>query len=652
MATPLALVWDLIAHDNASAAFTRVGAAAGAASKETAGLGAGFAKMGGIIALAGVAVAAVTVKMATDFQESTTRLVTGAGESEKSIGMVRTGILDMAKSVGTMPEALSKGMYLIESAGYRGAKGLDVLKAAAEGAKVGGAEMSVVADGLTTAMTDYNIPTSQAALVTSKLVATVAAGKTNMSDLSASLSGILPFASSLGVKFNDITGAMATMTGEGIDAANASTMLRFTMMSLANETPKGKKALASIGMTAQQLKDDLSSKGVGGALAVVTEQIAKHFPAGSVKATQALAAIAGGTRGMGAALALTGTHAATLIANTKSIGSAAAEAGGHVKGWALTEETLAAKMDKAKAGIAATAIKIGTVLIPYVLKAIEAVGKLTDWFGKHKTATEAIIIVLGSFAAIAVTVKVALLAASVATTVWRGIMGVATAAQWLWNAAMLANPIGLVIVAIAALVGAVILIATKTTWFQTIWQYMTSSLAAAWQWLWNSILAPIIRFVLNGFATITDGIAKMLSVLSNIPGFGWAKTAADKMKDAADKAHALAAGIKDIPDKKVIVYTANWSAKTAAIVSAINTANKGHISVGSNAAGTDNWRGGLTWVGERGPEIVNLPRGAQVIPNDKLGAGSGGDTYNIYETVSAQATAMQVSRRQAALGAV
>jgi hypothetical protein len=37
------------------------------------------------------------------------------------------------------------------------------------------------------------------------------------------------------------------------------------------------------------------------------------------------------------------------------------------------------------------------------------------------------------------------------------------------------------------------------------------------------------------------------------------------------------------------------------------------------ADGTDNWRGGPTWVGERGPEILNLPRGSQVIPNHKIG---------------------------------
>lgn len=45
---------------------------------------------------------------------------------------------------------------------------------------------------------------------------------------------------------------------------------------------------------------------------------------------------------------------------------------------------------------------------------------------------------------------------------------------------------------------------------------------------------------------------------------------------------------------------------------------------GFNAKGTDNWRGGPTWVGEEGPELVNLPRGSQVIPNHRLGSQSGG----------------------------
>jgi TP901 family phage tail tape measure protein len=46
--------------------------------------------------------------------------------------------------------------------------------------------------------------------------------------------------------------------------------------------------------------------------------------------------------------------------------------------------------------------------------------------------------------------------------------------------------------------------------------------------------------------------------------------------------------------------------------------------IGSNAEGTDYWRGGLTWVGERGPELVNLPRGSRVYSNEESMEMAGG----------------------------
>jgi len=49
--------------------------------------------------------------------------------------------------------------------------------------------------------------------------------------------------------------------------------------------------------------------------------------------------------------------------------------------------------------------------------------------------------------------------------------------------------------------------------------------------------------------------------------------------------------------------------------------------LGSFAAGTNFAPGGMALVGERGPELVNLPRGAQVIPNHEL-RNAGGNTYH------------------------
>ncbi len=51
-----------------------------------------------------------------------------------------------------------------------------------------------------------------------------------------------------------------------------------------------------------------------------------------------------------------------------------------------------------------------------------------------------------------------------------------------------------------------------------------------------------------------------------------------------------------------------------------------------NAEGTDYSPGGLSWVGERGPEIMYIPKGAQIIPNNKIGnaaEGVGGGPTNI-----------------------
>lgn len=51
-------------------------------------------------------------------------------------------------------------------------------------------------------------------------------------------------------------------------------------------------------------------------------------------------------------------------------------------------------------------------------------------------------------------------------------------------------------------------------------------------------------------------------------------------------------------------------------VDTLTTDNVITRGIGKNAAGTNNWRGGLTWVGESGPELIDLPQGSKVYPND------------------------------------
>jgi hypothetical protein len=62
------------------------------------------------------------------------------------------------------------------------------------------------------------------------------------------------------------------------------------------------------------------------------------------------------------------------------------------------------------------------------------------------------------------------------------------------------------------------------------------------------------------------------------------------------------------------------------------------------ADGTNFAPGGRAIVGERGPELVNLPRGSQVIPNGSFG---GGHTFNVQVVAGAGATAAEQGRQAA-----
>jgi hypothetical protein len=106
--------------------------------------------------------------------------------------------------------------------------------------------------------------------------------------------------------------------------------------------------------------------------------------------------------------------------------------------------------------------------------------------------------------------------------------------------------------------------------------------------------------------------------------------------------NGLGSAVKKVPGKKDVdlnVNTHDGEGKVRRLRDEINSlqdrtihiltvTNKPKVLPG-NAAGTDFWRGGPTWVGERGPEIVNLPRGAQVIPNHQIGGAGGRQAITI-----------------------
>lgn len=112
-------------------------------------------------------------------------------------------------------------------------------------------------------------------------------------------------------------------------------------------------------------------------------------------------------------------------------------------------------------------------------------------------------------------------------------------------------------------------------------------------------------FIKQGVAEIAFGIAKNFI----LPGSGATNIAGGAGMIAAGAALSLAGGL------------ASGSARGGRG----GSSGSGSKPIPQFANGTNYAPGGMSLVGERGPELVNLPRGSQVIPNHKISGYGGGN---------------------------
>jgi len=622
-----------------------------AVKDQGADLGLSLNKMSAIGGLALAGIAAESVKMASSFQSSTTRLVTSAGESTKNIDMVRKGMLDMAGQVGISADDLSKGMYTVESAGFHAADGLTVLKASAQGAKDENADLGKVANAVTDVLTDYHLKASDAAKVTSQMVEAVSFGKTNFDSFSGSMHNILPLASSLHLSFSDVSGVLAEMTAHGTSADQASQNIAQAMRSLMAPTGTMQKEFKALGISSEDVSKHLSKDGLSGTM----EWLSTVAQDGSGKIGQdyneALKKLMGTAPGLSVALQTTGENADATRKAIAGIASASSDAQGNVKGFSEIQGTLAQKVSELKAGFESLMIELGTKLIPMVTSVV-------DWMTKHKTIVMGLVVAVGLLVAGLTTYTVVMKTVALVTAAWEG-------AQWLLNAALDANPIGAVILAVAALTAGVIyawnhfsgfrdfikdmwadlkvvfdafLGFVKKWWPELLapftggvsliighWDLVKRYFADLVQWLWNDFGAKIYGFFVNTIPNwISTAVGWIGSALNGIYNM-LVSPIVNAYNYVSGLLNQLVNFIASLPQKAMDALGSVGSSIGNWINDNLNPfsgwAHGGEVST----AATGGSRGGMVLVGEQGPEMVRLPQGSTVRSNpDTMAALSGG----------------------------
>lgn len=220
---------------------------------------------------------------AEGFQKQMNLLVTAGGESTKNLHGVEEGIKSIAVQTGISTSQLAEGMYTMEKAQMRGADGLRVLKAAAQGATDEQVDLGVMTNALTSIMRSYNIPTSKASSVTNQLVRASGEAKTSMQEFAGSLSTVLPVASAAGISFAEVGGAEATLTSHGTSAQESTQELANTIRALQAPNAVAVNEMQQFGISSVDVAQNLGKRGLTGTISYLSETILKHMgPSGTI----------------------------------------------------------------------------------------------------------------------------------------------------------------------------------------------------------------------------------------------------------------------------------------------------------------------------------------------------------------------------------
>lgn len=388
----------------------------------------------------------------------------------------------------------------------------------------------------------------------------------------------------------DLAGAISAKTGIDDEAIQSGQNLLLTFGNVRNEAGKGNKIFSQASKLMVDMSAAMGTDAKGSAI-----QLGKALN-DPIKGITALSRVGvsftEGQKEQIKALVETGN---TMGAQKVILGELERQFGG-------AAAAMTTPAEKAKVAWGNFQEQIGTALLPVVEKVSNyfttkivpalsdfvtgmqegtgAGGRLVDVFQKIGSNLGTIVPVLGTVVAGMAAYRVASLAAAAAAAIQAAGTTAATGATWSLNAALRANPIGIVITALTVLAAGLVVAYKKSDTFRDVVDKAFSgvkkaadvmgagikvvmsamekgfeAVGKAGTWLWNNALQPAFKFIVSGIASILGLWASMLSTLAKVPGFGWAEKAATAMANAAGKAEAMAAGIKKIPTTKTVNIT-------------------------------------------------------------------------------------------------
>lgn len=428
------------------------------AGSAVSGIGKKF--MPATAAIGGVAVS--TGKMAMDFEDAIAKVSTIADTTQVPIEDLEKSILELSNTSGIASTEIAENVYNAISAGQSTGDAVNFVENSTKLAKAGFAEAGDALDILTTILNSYGMEASEVTNVSDMLIQTQNLGKTTVAELSSAMGKVIPTAKANGVQLDQLCGSYAVMTSNGIATAETTTYLN----SMLNELGKqGTSAANAFAAGTEHIKEG------GLTMAEAMEMGWNLTDVLSILDKQA--AESGTTIGNMFGSAEAGKAATVLYDNAEKLNSAVQQmgdsAGATDEAYAKLE-TDSFNLQKVLNEVKNTGIEFGKTIMsslgPMIEDGSEKVHQFCEWFSKLDEGQKQTILKIGMLVAAAgpaliVVGKVVSGVGSIITVGGKlikggsmlisGISKLAGVAKGLF-ALMAANPIMLVVAAVAALV--------------------------------------------------------------------------------------------------------------------------------------------------------------------------------------------------------
>ena len=317
-----------------------------------------------------------------------------------------------------------------------------------------------------------------------------------------------------GVASGEIAALGASIVGTGTSSEIAATGIKNLVLGMSageGATKAQAAAFASLGMNAEDVAKRMQVDAKGAIIDVM-----KAIQALDADKQAATLQDLFGKESIGAIAPLLG-NLENLQENFDKVADATKYAGSMEQEYAARSQTTENQIQLAKNTLDAVAVTIGSALLPAVGQVFESIApvltSIAEWASKNEELVVIIAGVAAGIAALIVTIAgmtlivqgAALAYASfqLAAEFVKGLhlaTKIATAAQWAWNAAMTANPIGIVIMAIAALIGILYVLYTH---FEEVQEFCAS--------VWESPAAAVIAFMAGPIGMLIYCVAGIIA---------------------------------------------------------------------------------------------------------------------------------------------